>query len=103
MDDSSHLSYQIEGTDQQRSFKELTLVEKVAQLTIIVRKAMNENPILLVLMFGASITRLLAVLFSTYLILWIQHFCTPEAHQESQSDFSSQHILECKERGKTTY
>jgi hypothetical protein len=34
----------------------------------------RENPLLIVLMFGAAITRLLSVLFSVYLLLWIQSF-----------------------------
>ena len=35
---------------------------------------MKEKPILIICIIGAAITRLLAVLFSTYLILWIQKF-----------------------------
>lgn len=34
----------------------------------------KENPLLVVLMFGASITKLIGVLFSIYLLLWIQSF-----------------------------
>ena len=33
-----------------------------------------EKPILVTTIIGGSITRLIAVLFSTYLILWIQSF-----------------------------
>jgi predicted MFS family arabinose efflux permease len=39
-----------------------------------VQKQLNEQPILLVCLIGSSITKLLSVLFSTYLILWIQSF-----------------------------
>lgn len=35
---------------------------------------LKEEPILVISIIGATITRLLAVLFSTYLILWIQKF-----------------------------
>jgi MFS family permease len=50
---------------------------------------MRDNPILYFSMIGASITRLLSVLFSTYLILWIQSF--------------SDHSKESREIGKTIY
>ena len=47
------------------------MYEKVAELTGIVRNQLKKKPILYVVILGAAITRLLAVLFSTYLILWI--------------------------------
>jgi MFS-type transporter involved in bile tolerance (Atg22 family) len=34
---------------------------------------LKKKPILYIVIMGASITRLLSVLFSTYLILWINH------------------------------
>lgn len=51
-----------------------TLYYKVSKFNYLVRKQLNEQPLLLVTLVGASITRLLAVLFSTYLLLWIQSF-----------------------------
>ena len=50
---------------------------------------MHDNPILLLCMIGASITRLLSVLFNTYLILWIQSF--------------GDHTKESREVAKTIY
>ena len=43
----------------------------VKDLTIVVIKEMRAKPILLVSVIGATITRLISVLFSSYLILWI--------------------------------
>ena len=44
------------------------------KFTKIVKKEIRKKPILTTCLVGSSITRLLSVLFSTYLILWIQHF-----------------------------
>lgn len=47
----------------------------MAELTDIVKIQLKKKPILYVVILGAAVTRLLAVLFSTYLILWINiHF-----------------------------
>ena len=43
-------------------------------MTIVVIKEIKKKPILLVSVIGATITRLISVLFSSYLILWIQTF-----------------------------
>ena len=59
-------------------FEQLTTWQKIVELTLIVNNEMAHNPILLLLMLGAAITRLLSVLFSTYLLLWIQTFAKPQ-------------------------
>lgn len=48
--------------------------QQVLELMNIAIIELKENPVLFISMVGASITRLLSVLFSTYLILWIQTF-----------------------------
>lgn len=57
--------------ERQATFQELSIFEKVAELTNLVKKQLKKKPILYIVILGAAITRLLAVLFSTYLILWI--------------------------------
>jgi hypothetical protein len=52
-------------------FKEQSLTQKVIDLTNIVIEAIKENPLLIVLMIGAAITRLVGVLGHIYLLLWI--------------------------------
>lgn len=56
------------------TFEEQTYLQKVKGLTIVVIKELKKKPILLVSVIGATITRLISVLFSSYLILWIQTF-----------------------------
>lgn len=46
-------------------------MQKINELTSIVQGQLKKKPILYIVILGAAITRLLAVLFSTYLILWI--------------------------------
>ena len=53
------------------NFDQKSNYAKVAELTSIVCIEIKENPILVVSMIGGTITKLLSVLFSTYLILWI--------------------------------
>ena len=54
--------------------------------TQVVSKELKKKPILTMCVVGSAITRLLSVLFSNYLILWIQSYAgTPK--------------LESKERG----
>lgn len=55
----------------------------------------SENPLLPICMIGFAITRIVTVLFSLYLILWIQTFATGEGGNPV--------LLESKERGKTIY
>ena len=64
-------------------------------LTKIAAAEMRENPVLGICMIGASITRLLSVLFSTYLILWIQTFVSGEQ--------GNPRLVESREAGKTIY
>ena len=64
-------------------------------LTKIAATEMRENPVLGICMVGASITRLLSVLFSTYLILWIQTFVSGE--------LGNPKLVESREAGKTIY
>ena len=52
-------------------FQQLSTWSKIVELTLIVHNEIAHNPVLLILMLGATITRLLSVLFSTYLLLWI--------------------------------
>jgi hypothetical protein len=47
---------------------------KVMKFARMVKEDLLEKPILVTTIIGGSITRLIAVLFSTYLILWIQSF-----------------------------
>lgn len=56
------------------TFKSKSFVTKVKELTFIVWAEMKTNPVLIMCMFGGTITKLVSVLFSTYLILWIQTF-----------------------------
>lgn len=65
------------------------------ELNVLVWLELKSNPLLVVLMVGASITKLLAVLFSIYLLLWIQTF--------SESKGSSGGPLITKQEGKTIY
>lgn len=53
------------------------------------------NPVLFMCIIGGTITKLISVLFSTYLILWIQTFVT--------GSNGSPKILGSKEQGKTIY
>lgn len=50
------------------------LKDKLSRFTRLVKEELLSKPILLTTIIGGSITRLIAVLFSTYLILWIQSF-----------------------------
>jgi len=73
----SQSSYVMVTVDPELKFQKLSLLQKVTELTTIVIIELYETPLLIVCMVGASITRLLSVLFSTYLVLWIQSFCIP--------------------------
>lgn len=72
------------GIARQPTFKELTLIDKVSDLTTLMRSHLKKKPILYVVITGAAITRLLAVLFSTYLLLWISMFHGGEDLTEEQ-------------------
>ena len=50
-------------------------------LTNLVVKQLKRKPILTICIIGASITRLISVLFCTYLILWINTFIKREAEK----------------------
>jgi len=65
------------------------------ELTLIVFEEMYQNPVLFMCMVGGTITKLISVLFSTYLILWIQTFVT--------GSNGSPKILSSKEQGKQIY
>lgn len=56
------------------TFEDLSLFQKIKSLTLITVNELKKNPLLMICMVGATITKLLSVLFSTYLILWIQSF-----------------------------
>ena len=78
-------------------FQKLSIWGKIVELTLIVNNEIWHNPILLILMFGATITRLLSVLFSTYLLLWIQTFAKPIP------EFNDGNALITRDEGKTIY
>ena len=80
---SFHLVRTKQEFEEMYGFQSLPLSQKIVELTIIVTMELRENPLLIALMVGASITRLLSVLFSVYLLLWIQSFSEPEAQQPS--------------------
>lgn len=67
------------------------------ELNYMVWLEMKGNPLLVVLMFGASITKLIGVLFSIYLLLWIQSFSEIKVKNGTQSQ------LITKQDGKTIY
>ena len=74
------------------TFQELTLVEKVSELTEIVQQQLKKKPILQIVIVGATITRLLSVLFSTYLILWINQNIIIAGVQDSQEAADQQNL-----------
>lgn len=53
------------------SFEKQSFCTKVCLLTKAVKRTLYDMPILTVTLFGNMVTKLLAVLFSNYLILWI--------------------------------
>ena len=55
------------------------------ELNYMVWLEIKDNPLLVVLMFGASITKLIGVLFSIYLLLWIQSFTEVRARNGNQT------------------
>jgi len=73
--DLKHLHVQIKNqkslTGESVQFDDLSIKDKMMKFTRIVKKELKKKPILTTCLLGASITRLLSVLFSTYLILWI--------------------------------
>jgi MFS family permease len=71
--------------------------KKVGELNYMVWLEIKENPLLVVLMFGASITKLIGVLFSIYLLLWIQSFADIRARHGNQTQVIT------KQDGKTIY
>lgn len=81
--------------NQSATFKEKSFLTKVKELTFIVYQEMVLNPVLFMCIVGGTITKLISVLFSTYLILWIQTFVT--------GTNGSARILGSKEQGKTIY
>ena len=60
--------------DEQFKFDNQPTNTKVNELNYMVWLEIKANPLLVVLMFGASITKLIGGLFSIYLLLWIQSF-----------------------------
>ena len=53
------------------TFDDLTLFQKIKSLTNITTQELKKNPVLFICLLGSTITKLVGVLFSTYLILWI--------------------------------
>ena len=81
------LSSAFEVVNVENMFADLPISRKIADLSLTVILELKHNPLLIALIFGASITRLISILFSTYLILWIQTFVvdvksTPKDHLE---------------------
>jgi len=65
------LSSAFEVVNIENIFADLPLYRKIADLSLTVILELKHNPLLIALIFGASITRLISILFSTFLILWI--------------------------------
>lgn len=81
------MSSAFEVVNIENIFADLPIYRKIADLSLTVILELKHNPLLIALIFGASITRLISILFSTYLILWIQTFVvdvksTPKDHLE---------------------
>jgi magnesium-transporting ATPase (P-type) len=71
---SSVLEKNQEVVQTTTNIEEFTLGEKISEFNRLVKKELSDKPILLSCLIGAAIAKLFAVLFSTYLILWIQSF-----------------------------
>lgn len=56
---------------KEHSFQNLGMWDKIKELTIIVYLELRTNPILIVGILGGTIVRLIGIIFSTYLIIWI--------------------------------
>jgi hypothetical protein len=56
---------------KEHSFQNLGMWDKIKELTIIVYIELRTNPILIVGIIGGTIVRLIGIIFSTYLIIWI--------------------------------
>jgi len=78
------------------AFEGLPLHLKIAKLTGVFLHEVRAKPVLSLSVAGATITRLLSVLFSTYLILWIQHFA------DDPGD-GTEPVLADRNAGKTIY
>ena len=78
-------------------FKEMTFWQKVQELTDSMNSQLKKKPILYIVILGASITKLLSVLFSTYLILWINRNIIIEGEE------SEEKALEQKNLAKDIY
>ena len=78
------------------AFDGLPLHRKIGKLTGVFLHEVRQKPILSLSVAGATITRLLSVLFSTYLILWIQHFADVQGED-------GQPVLASRDEGKTIY
>lgn len=61
----------LEFVSEEHTFKNLSVFQKIMELTGICWVEMQSNPVLFISIIGGSITRLIGVLFSTYLIIWI--------------------------------
>jgi len=61
-----HSRINSESNQESRSIK-----SKVTKFTDLVKEQLSDQPILLTCLIGSAITKLVSVLFSTYLILWI--------------------------------
>ena len=67
--------------------------DKIKELTSIVHNELKINPILTVSILGGTIVRLIAIIFSTYLIIWIQSFVNHKTYpitvEESKTIYSN--------------
>lgn len=71
-------------------FENQSLCSKIGALSSQVKRQLQTEPILIVCLIGNSIVKLLAVLFSNYLVLWI-------------ASFKSKGLLESDQQGKEIY
>lgn len=68
------VSHGIDEEGQEVELEAMPLREKMGRFTAVVLAELKSKPVLLMCLVGTGITKLLTVLFSTYLILWIQSF-----------------------------
>ena len=59
---------------ENEGFENKSFCEKVSTLSSQVKRQLRAEPILIVCLIGNSIVKLMAVLFSNYLVLWIASY-----------------------------
>jgi len=77
----SRINVKESAMNPESTFENLSIKAKALKFTEICTTELSRKPILTLCVIGASITRLIAVLFSTYLILWIETFPSVEGEE----------------------